>query len=185
MNDKELDQLLDSWEAPPPPRSLREGLRARFPRAERRRIAHPFRWILAIAAASATLAIGMEGGGASPWNFRIGQTLVGWYEAFMFGVEMHHVAYTVGQIRDSEPKVYINGALGQPVEFKHATRMDVNVPGEGVFSVMLVPGIKGFTEAGTIHDNVIEFQAGTKQVRIECNSPIVHSERPVFTRLRR
>ena len=102
----------------------------------------------------------------------------------MFGVHAHHAAYIVDQIRNSEPKVYINGKLGQPVEFMQATRMDVNVPGEGVFSVMLIAGIKGFTEAGTIHDNVIEFQAGSKQVRIECNGQVVHSERPVFTRLR-
>jgi len=185
MNDKELDQLLDCWEAPPSPRSLRDGLRARFPRAERRRIAHPLRWLLVAGAASVALAVGMEQTGASPWDFRIGQTFQGWYEAFKSGVEFHHAAYIVGMIRNSDPKVYIDGKLAGSVEFKHATRMDVDVPGEGVFSVMLVRGLDGFTEDGTIHGNMIEFQAGSKQVRIECNSPVVHSERPVSVRLRR
>jgi hypothetical protein len=38
----------------------------------------------------------------------------------------------------------------------------------------------GWVEAGRIHGNVIEFQAGSKQVRIECDRPIVDSDRPVF-----
>jgi len=184
MNDQELDQVLDSWEAPAPPRSLREGLRARFPRTERRGVARPLRWVLAVAAVSATLALGMEKTGASPWDFRIGQTLQGWYDAFMTGVELHHAAYNVEMVRNSDPKVYIDGKLAGTLEFKHATRMDVDVPGEGVYSLILVHGVKGFAESGTIHDNVIEFHAGSRQVRIECNQKIVHSERPVFVRVR-
>ena len=184
MNDTELDGLLDSWEAPPPPRSLREGLRARFPRAERRRITRPLRWVLVAAAASVTLAIGMEQTGASPWDFRIGQTFTGMYEHIMQMVDTHWAPYTRNKIRSSDPKVYVDGKLSEPVQFMHATRMDVDVPGEGVYSIILVRGLKGFAEAGRIHDNVIEFQAGKKQVRIECNSQIVHSDRPVFARLR-
>jgi len=185
MNDTELDQLLDSWQAPPPPRSLRDRLRARFPRAERRRFTHPLRWVLVAAAASVTLAIGMEKTGASPWDFRVGQAFTGFYDHLVHLVDMHHASYTVGIVRNSQPKVYINGQLAGSLQFKHATRIDVDVPGEGVFSVMLVRGLNGFTEAGTIHGNVIEFQAGSKQVRIECNTQLVHSERPVSVRIRR
>jgi hypothetical protein len=185
MNDKELDQLLDSWEAPPPPRSLREGVRERFPRAERRRIAHPLRWVIVAGVASVALALGMEQTGASPWDFRVGQAFTGVYEHIRHMVDIHHASYTVGIVRNSQPKVYVNGQLAGSLQFKHATRIDVDVPGEGVFSVVLVPGLEGFTEAGTIHGNVIEFQAGSKQVRIECNSQLVHSERPVSVRMRR
>jgi hypothetical protein len=35
MNDQELDRLLDLWEPPPPRPSLRDGLRAQFPRTDR------------------------------------------------------------------------------------------------------------------------------------------------------
>jgi hypothetical protein len=183
MNDMELDELLDSWEAPQPPRSLRNGLKARFPRAERRR-AHPLRWVLIAAVVSVTLAIGMEQTGASPWDFRMGDAFTGWFDHIMQAIEMHHAVYKVGKVRNSDPRVYVNGTLAGSIQFKPATRMDVDVPGEGVYSIMLVRGLKGFTESGTIHDNVIEFLAGSKHVRIECNSPLVQSERPVFTRLR-
>jgi hypothetical protein len=66
--------------------------------------------------------------------------------------------------------------------------MDVQVPGEGVYSIISYPmrshradgGLTGWVEAGRIHGNVIEFQAGGAQVRIECDKPIVDSDRPVF-----
>src|SRR5208337_4084981 len=87
MNDSELDGLLESWEAPAPPASLREGLRARFPRAERRGFARPLRWALAIAVASATLGIGMEQMGESGWDFRLVQVLNQMYEHVVEGLE--------------------------------------------------------------------------------------------------
>lgn len=57
MNDAELDRLLDMWQPPEPPPSLREGLLARFPRGERRQFVRPLRWVLAIAIASIALAL--------------------------------------------------------------------------------------------------------------------------------
>jgi len=55
------------------------------------------------------------------------------------------------------------------------------VPGDGVYSIIFYPaGLTGWVEAGRIRRDVIEFQAGGKQVRIECNRPIVDSEHPVF-----
>jgi len=58
------------------------------------------------------------------------------------------------------------------------------VPGEGVYSIISIPGLTGWVEAGHIHGNVIEFQAGGKQVRIECNRLLVDSDPPVFTKRR-
>jgi hypothetical protein len=92
------------------------------------------------------------------------------------------------QIRESQPKVYVNGQLVAPLQYGPAARMDVHVLGEGVFSITSYPmgshradgGLTGWVEAGRIHGNVIEFQAGGKQVRIECDKPIVDSDRPVF-----
>jgi hypothetical protein len=66
--------------------------------------------------------------------------------------------------------------------------MNVLVPGEGLYSITSFPVAErradghatGWVEAGHIHGNVIEFRTGGKQVRIECNKPIVDSDRPVF-----
>jgi hypothetical protein len=181
MNDTELDRLLYAWEAPVPPPSLREGLRARFPRPEQRRFARPLRWVLVIAVASATLAIGMEQSGENPWDFRLVRVLNRLYEGAVEGFEAWRATSIVAQIRHSEPKVYVDGQLVAPLEYGPAARMDVQVPGEGVYSIISYPGgLTGWVEAGHIHGSVIEFRAGSKQVRIDCNKPIVDSDRPVF-----
>lgn len=192
MNDTELDRLLDSWETPPPPPSLREGLRARFPRAERPRFARPLGWMLVIAVASVTLAIGTGQSGENPWDFRIVRVLNQLYENFLEGLEAWQATSIVAQIRQSEPKVYVDGQLVAPLKYGHAASMDVQVPGDGVYSIISYPipshradgGLTGWIEAGHIHGNVIEFQAGSRQVRIECNTAIVDSDRPVFARRR-
>jgi hypothetical protein len=188
MNDIELDRLLDTWSAPAPPPSLREGLRARFPRVEHRRFAYPLRWALAIGVISATLVIGMERSRESQLGYQVVRVVNRLYENFMEGLEAWRATLLVAQIRQSEPKVYVDGQLVAPLEYGHAASMNVNVPGEGLYSIITYPmpghradgGLTGWVEAGNVRGNVIEFQAGGKQVRIECNQPIVDSDRPVF-----
>ncbi|HEY2014134.1 MAG TPA: hypothetical protein VGH38_11580 [Bryobacteraceae bacterium] len=181
MNDNELDRLLDTWEAPAPPSSLRKGLRAQFPRPERRRFARPLGWVLVIAVASATLAIGLEQSGENPGDFRIVRVLNRLYENLMEGLETRRLPIIVAHIRQSEPKVYVDGELAGQLEYGPAATMNVQVPGEGLYSITLYRGgLTGWTEAGHLHGNAIEFRAGAKQVRIECNRPIADSDRPVF-----
>lgn len=196
MNDAELDQLLETWEAPAPRPSLRASLVARLPRSEGRRLARPTGWVLgwmlAIAIASATLAIGMEQSDANPWDFRLVRALNHLYEGFMEGLEARRATTLVAQIRQSEPKVYVDGQLVAPLKYGLAATMDVQVPGEGVYSIIFYPmvvrdssgHVTGWAEAGHIRGSVIEFQAGGKQVRIECNKAIVDSDRPIFARHR-
>src|SRR5215469_10898053 len=94
MNDTELDRWLDSWEAPAPPPSWRQELRARFPRAERRRFAGPLRGVLVIAVAVVTIvwaAIGMAQSGENASNFRlarIANALNRMYEDFVEAMEV-------------------------------------------------------------------------------------------------
>jgi hypothetical protein len=182
MNDTELDLLLDTWEAPLPAPSLRAGLRARFPRPEPRRSTRPLRWVLAIAVASATLAIGMEQSGTNPWDFRLVRAVNRLYEDFVQALEAWRASGLVARIRQSDPKVYVDGRQVGPLGYGHAATMEVQVPGEGRYSIISFPGLTGWIEAGHIHGSVIEFQAGSKHVRIECNKPIVDSDRPVFAR---
>ena len=187
MNDTELDRWLDTWEAPAPPPSLREGVRERFPRAEPRRFVRPLGWVLVIIVASAALAIG-EQSAADPWDFRLVRVVNQFYQHLMEAFEAHRATYLRDQIRQSQPMVYVNGQLAAPLQYGPAATMDVQVPGEGVYSIVSYPmrrhredgGLTGWVEAGRIHGNVIEFQAGGKQVRIECDKPIVDSDRPVF-----
>jgi len=182
MNDTELDRLLDTWEAPPPP-TMREGLRARFPRTERRRLARPLTWVLVLAAASAMLAIGMEQSTDNPWNVQFSRVLNRLYEGFVQSVEAWRATSIVARIRQSDPKVYLDGHLLPPLEYGHAATIAVRVPGEGVYSIISYPrGPTGWVEVGSIHGSVIEFKVGSRQVRIECNKPIVDSDRSVFAR---
>ena len=190
MNETELDRLLNTWEAPVPSRRLREDLRARFPRAERRRFARPLGWVLAIAVASVTLAVGMEQSGANPWDFRFTRVLNHLnhlYQGLMESFEPRMARSIVAEIRQSEPKVYVDGQLGATLEYDHAATMNVQVPGDGVYSIMSISsrgGLTGWVEAGRIHGNVVEFKAGGRQIRIECNKAIVDADRPVLVRRR-
>lgn len=139
MNDTELDRLLDVWKAPAPPPSLREGLRERFPRPERRRFSRRLRWVWVIAFASATLAIGMEQSGENFWDYRIVRVLNWLYEGFFEGFEARLATSRVARIRQSEPKVDVEGQLAAPLEYGPAARMDVHVPGDGVYSIISYP----------------------------------------------
>jgi len=191
MNDTELDRLLDTWEAPAPPPSLREGVRGRFPGAEPRRFARPLGWalvsVVVFVVVSAALATGMEQSETNPWDFQLVSVLNRFYQHLVGAFETHRATYLRDQIRQSQPKVYVNGQLGPPLQYGTAASMDVQVPGEGVYSIVSYPmpshradgELTGWVEAGRIHGNVIEFQAGSNRVRIECDKPIVDS-RPVF-----
>lgn len=187
MNESELDQLLNSWEAPAPPRSLREGLQARFPRSERRQFARPLRWGLAIVVLTVALA-GMAQTGAGGWDIPLVRVLTGWYSAIMSQIEIRTAIRIRDLIRESNPQVYVDGQLSAPLVYGHAGRMDVQVPGDGVYSIVLysvVSGHDGWVQAGRVHQNVIEFQAGNREVRIVCDRPVAGSDRPVFVGRRR
>ncbi|MBZ5577479.1 MAG: hypothetical protein LAP40_13035 [Acidobacteriia bacterium] len=193
MNDTELDRLLDSWEAPAAPSSLRQDLRAHFPRPERREFLRPLRWALAIGVASVALAVGVAQTSESQWNYRVVRVFNQIYEHLQGVIEVHQVTSIVAEIRKAEPKVYVDGQLVAPLEFGRATLMDVQVAGDGVYSITLYRNTRtfdaanrptGWVQSGHFHGSVIEFRAGVRQVRIECSKPIVDSDRPVFVRRR-
>ncbi len=58
MTDQELDRILDSWETPEPPPSLRRGLVAALPPKRRSLFGVRLRWVIACAAAALPVAIG-------------------------------------------------------------------------------------------------------------------------------
>src|SRR5579871_2043431 len=123
------------------------------------------------------------------WDFSPFQLWNRLYEHFLAMREPGRGVAIVARIRQSDPKVYVGGLLVAPLEYGPAGRMDVQVPGEGVYSIVLYRSMAlqtadgrptGWVQAGRVHGSVIEFQAGGKQVRIECNQPVVDRDRPVF-----
>lgn len=184
MNDIELDRLLDSWRAPEPPAGLRSGLRARFPRAERRRIGRPLRWVAAVAVASVVLAVGMAQTASDLAPYDILSVVRGWYDAFRFGFEAHRYGALAIQIRDSHPRVTIDG---QPavLEYREGMVFQLDVPGDGAYLVTAGDfGEKGWTRAGRIDGSALRFDAGAHHVIVECGEPLMISDAPVFVRRR-
>jgi hypothetical protein len=195
MNDSELDRLLDLWEAPPVSRSLREELRARFPRAETLGFARPMRWAFATLLASAILTIGLAGAVAIAQSNQtladlpVIRSLTDLYQNFVEARQAVRAKEIVERIAGSSPKVFVDGRLVAPLAFGPAATMDVQIPGDGVYSVTMFPISErraaddrptGWVEAGRISGNLIEFRAGGKSVRIECNKPLVDRDGPVF-----
>jgi len=194
MNDSELDHLLDAWEAPPPRPSLREGLRARFPRTDKPGFLRPLRWALATLLASVVLAFALAGAGAIAQSsdnlsdIPFVRHLNHLYRHFLEAWQAREAKSIQARVAESEPKVFVDGLLVAPLEFAAAATMNVRIPGEGVYSITAFPIAErtpggrptGWVAAGRIFGNVIEFHAGSKLVRIECTKPIVDSERPVF-----
>jgi hypothetical protein len=183
MNDTELDRLLDTWKAPAPGRSLRAGLRDRFPRPETRTFGRPLRWVLAIALVSAAVAIGMEQSGGDAADSRLARLVDRVYESVIEGIEALETTAMMHRIRRSEPRLYVDGQPGASLEYGHAGALTIRVPGSGVYSVIASPRkLPGWEEAGRIHESTIEFQVAGMQARIECNRVIAEPDRPVYVR---
>jgi len=183
MNDSELDEILNGWEAPAPPPSLRAGLRARFPRAERRRFGRPLRWLLMAAVASVALAVAMEQSGGSLSDSRVIQLLGQIWDHVTEVIEVHRVMAIVNRISQSEPMVYVDGVPGASLTHRYANVMSLEIPGERPYLITFwTRRLNAWKEAGRVHGNTVEFQAGAHQVRVECSAPLTDSDVPVFVR---
>ena len=189
MNDVELDRLLDTWSAPSVPPSLRAGLRARFPQTEHRLFTRSLRWTLVIGFLSLMLAVALAQSNENRWDVPVVRALNEFYQKVMQAQEARRSAVIARQIRDSEPRAYVDGQSVAPPEYFGSARLDLQVPGDGMYSITWFRFTQlknaagkptGWVEAGHIHGNVIEFQVGSKQVRIECDKAIVDEDRPIF-----
>jgi hypothetical protein len=185
MNDTELDRLLDSWQAPAPPPSLRANVRARFPRAERRVIRRPLRWLLATGVAFAALTVAMGQSGNSSAASRLAQTLMDCWDRIVFGIHVHRVSALVSQIMDSDPQVSVDGKSAPAIERWHASTLILRVPGDADYNVSFfsLPH-DGWRQTGKITETYLEFDAGTHHVVITCNRRLMMSDSPIFVRRR-
>lgn len=195
MNDDELDRLLNTWTAPAPTVSMRKGLRSKLPHREPRISARPLRWMVAIAVISVTLAVGATQISSNFLDSQLARVIQPVYDRYadvvprgiwdLIGLDVLEETRIVARIRQSNPRVYVNGNFTAAPQYGPAATINVQVPGEGVYSITTHRGgVKGWVQAGRIHGDTIEFEAGRNQVRIECDKPVVGSDRPVFIRHR-
>ena len=185
MNDRELDRLLDSWQAPAPPPSLRDKVRARFPRTERRAASRPWRWVLAAGVAFAMLTVAMGQSNDTSAGARIAQALAAFWDHIAEAFDAHRVAALTGQILSSEPHVLIDGNAGPALERVHAASLVVTVPGDGQYWINFYPKpLQGWIQAGRIKETYLEFEAGSHHVVVACNRRLMMSDAPIQVRRR-
>jgi hypothetical protein len=119
------------------------------------------------------LAIATEQSSGNPFGY-IFTKLQGWYDAFMFGFEASEASAAMLQIRNSDPHMFVDGVPAPSPRPLPAARLAVDIPGDGTYQVILFPPNlnHGWKAAGSLHGNVLEFQAGEKHVRILCSRPV-------------
>lgn len=196
MNDHELDQMLNRWQAPSPSRELRARVLAGFPPRERlgtdssllpearRHWSRPLRWAAAMAAVVCIIAIGgaQSGNGGmeslADGISRLRVNTVDWIADLWVG-------HVVRAFRESNPSIYIEGRLRSDVEFGGSgVGVWVRIPEEGKYLVGLrrtafegpVP-----PRAGSFDGHSLEFRAGGRTVRIESTGTYgFHEQLPVY-----
>jgi hypothetical protein len=193
MNDQELDRLLDTWQAPTPRPELRERIsaetvRERYTASEvvctapsRSRL----RWLMAVGVAFAALTVAMGQGGDSSAGSRVAQALNAFWEHLEDAFQAHRVAALCSQIRESDTQVFVDGKPAPALVFRHSAVFDVQVPGDGVYSLTFSwKPLSGWTRTGQIKETYIEFEAGAHHVVITCNRRLLMSDSPVLVRRR-
>jgi hypothetical protein len=192
MNDADLDRLLACWEAPAAPTSLRNRVRGRQ-RPEPVVRSRTLKWGLALVATSVVLtaAIGQTqkaDAGVLSGMFHRARSV--WFEFVLQPREVHRADALVARIRESNPKVYVDGEPAGRPEFGPAASMTVRLPA-GTYTIMVYRYTQeenaagqptGWREVGYIEGSRIEFDAGNHRVRIECSQPLTEVPRAVFVR---
>ena len=194
MNDAELDRLLDTWQAPGPGPALRERVRAATVRERgihfTRTLSNaPLRsrlgWLFAIGVAVAALTVAMGQSVDSSAGSRIAQALGEFWGHLADAFQAHRVAALSNQIRESDLQVFIDGKPASALTFRHSTVFDLQVPGDGVYSITFWPKpLSGWTRTGQIKETYIEFEAGAHHVVITGNRRLLISDCPVLVRHR-
>jgi hypothetical protein len=179
MTDNELDEILNRWRAPMPSAGLRERVLSNTPqRLERRSYRRPLRWVLAIAAATCLLTLGMgQTGHFSLYTVADRLNNVQMKAVNFFGsLWWNHV---LNAFHNSHPKIYLDGegrsdtVLSPPAWIGEQTfAMWVRIPGEGRYFIALGLDLKAHKGppppvVGRFDGHVLEFQAGDRLVRIE------------------
>jgi hypothetical protein len=132
----------------------------------------------------AALAVAMGQSGDSAAGSRIAQAFMEFWDHIAEGFQAHRVAALVSQIRGSDPQVFVDGKPA-PALTHRAAAFDVQVPGDGVYSITFFQkALPGWVRGGQIKETYIEFEAGAHHVVITCNRRLLISDSPVMVRRR-
>jgi len=172
MNDAELDRLLDTWETPALPSSLRSGCGAvSAPNAELR----PLAAMGAVAAAaSVTLAIGMGQSSENAWTSA-------WSASCMTSTIVSSRASKPGTQpsscrRSGTPNQGVcDGRIGWAVEVWPCPQWTCRCRAKAHTRSVLSREPERLVKAGYIRDNAIEFQAAANWSALNATSRIVDS----------
>ena len=185
MNDSELEEVLNRWKAPAPPRDLRARVLASYPRRERPSLGRLLRWGFGDGGGAGVLRVGSAGRRRSAGESR-GRDLSPAHRHGQLGRRRSGSDTSRTHFCNSHPKVYVDGELRSR---RGSGRLGSGVcgcelPAEGKYLIGLrrtafegpVP-----PRAGRFDGHALEFQAGGRTVRIESNGTYGFHERlPVY-----
>jgi hypothetical protein len=127
MNDQELDEILNQWSAPPAPPSLRDRVRAGFPKPPR----HAFRWrrgftTAAVIAAAAILLIVTQASPqpVAPIPWTVDSEFIRYADDGSSAIEMYSTSYE----SESNETVLSRSIPGSPLKTALAWTADVVIP---------------------------------------------------------
>ena len=191
MNDRELDEALNQWQAPAPSTSLRARVIAGYPQRAPRNFGRLLRIGLAMAAVLCLLAVAsaqMASGPGQGWDGTAASIAGGLNRMHMKAINRIHdlwAGHVADSFRNSNPKIFVDGDLRNDVELGGSgAGLWVRIPGEGKYLVALrKSAFEGSVppRSGRFDGHVLQFQAGAQEVRIESHGVYGFHERyPVY-----
>jgi hypothetical protein len=187
MNDKELDAILNTWEAPDPSPALREAVRHGLPHAPER---HGSRWLAAAAAifVTAVLSMGFIPTGRAQLNDQPGGG--SFFDGFAQNISERHLQFAMwlhsllGVQSQHGPRLYIDNVKSKAAvqKFGEGTGVHFFLPAQNIY-VLTLPGPNGqsLQPAGTVNGSLVVFNWQGKSYHIDAREQIAEDgEQPVY-----
>ncbi|HWC95437.1 MAG TPA: hypothetical protein VG456_01775 [Candidatus Sulfopaludibacter sp.] len=187
MNDKELDAILESWEAPEPSAQLREAVRQATPHEPKR---PRYRWLAAAAGVVLTAGLVLIAGmGSGHAQLAEGGHSGSFFDGFAQSIQERHMQFAIwlhslfGENPNQKvPKLYVDGSLSPaaPQSFGEGEGIHLYLPGQGLYVVTTAPR-DGIKQAGTVKSNAVTFQYEGKTYRIDTRRALAgEAEQPIY-----
>ena len=187
MNDKELDAILNTWEAPDPSPALREAVRHGLPHAPQ---PHSSRWLAAAAAVvmTAVLSMGLIPSGHAQLADHPGGG--SFFDGFAQNIQERHMEFAMwlhslfGETPQHGPRLYIDNVKSQAAVQKLGEGAGVHyyLPAQNIY-VITLPGQNGqsLQPAGTVNGSLVVFTWQGKSYHIDAREQIAEDgELPVY-----
>jgi hypothetical protein len=187
MNDKELDAILNTWEAPKPSPALREAVREGLPHAPQR---HGSRWLAVAAAIFVTgiLSMGFIPTGHAQLADHPGGG--SFFDGFAQNISERHLRFALwlhslfGEAPQQGPRLYIDNVKSKAAveKFGEGTGVHYYLPAQNIY-VLTLPGPNGqaLKPAGTVNGSLVVFTWQGKSYHIDAREQLTDDgEQPVY-----